>query len=164
MLISVGTTDCLGHVALLTCLFADLARKQPQIPIPVYGVLISDEEVRRNGYGCEMESIDVNQLQFLSPSIGNNMFRLLTIRFMPQQVGVGNVGVEEMSRKGDLEFLKGGPLIWLDCADCQPNIGSGGVVQWSLTATGKLAHSGRLSSNSFYFASCMSLPVQNTSV
>lgn len=30
----------------------------------------------------------------------------------------------------------------LDCADKQPNIGSGGTVQWTLTASGKLAHSG----------------------
>ena len=30
----------------------------------------------------------------------------------------------------------------MDCADKQPNIGSGGVVSWKLTAEGKMGHSG----------------------
>ena len=101
MLYGRGTTDCLGHVALLTNLFKQLAERRPVLAIDVYAVLIVDEEA-----------------------------------------GSSPVGVEELCRRGELRRLKNGPLFWLDCADCQPNIGSGGVVQWQLTATGRLAHSG----------------------
>ena len=34
--------------------------------------------------------------------------------------------------EGELEFSWNGPVVWLDCADMQPNIGSGGMVQWTL--------------------------------
>eukprot|EP00128_Syssomonas_multiformis_P010446 Colp12_sorted_trinity150504_noHs@5700 len=53
-----------------------------------------------------------------------------------------SVGVEALAANGELKDLKNGPVIWLDCADKQPNIGSGGVVGWRLTAHGKLCHSG----------------------
>ena len=33
-------------------------------------------------------------------------------------------------------------MIWLDCANKQPNVGSGGIVQWELKAIGKMGHSG----------------------
>jgi acetylornithine deacetylase len=41
-----GTTDCLGHVALLTELFIQLATKRPPLAVSVFGVLIVDEVFR----------------------------------------------------------------------------------------------------------------------
>ncbi len=35
------------------------------------------------------------------------------------------IGVDELMKHGELDCMKNGPLIWLDCADKQPNIGSG---------------------------------------
>lgn len=96
-----GTTDCLGHCALLTDFFLQLAETKPKLNVHIVAVLIADEEA---GSGC--------------------------------------VGVEMLHKDGLLEKLKDGPVIWLDCADKQPNIGSGGVVGWRLTAVGKLVHSG----------------------
>ena len=99
-----GTTDCLGHCALLTNLFVQLATKKPNLNgLRVVGVIICDEEAGG--------SID-------------------------------KVGVEGLQEHHYLDSLVNGPLIWLDCADKQPNVGSGGVVQWSLEAIGKLTHSG----------------------
>merc|ERR1712137_221399 len=99
-----GTTDCLGHCALLCNIFCQLATKRPDLNgLRVVGVLICDEEA-----GGSVEE----------------------------------VGVEGLQKKGYLADLKSGPLIWLDCADKQPNVGSGGVVQWSLTVKGKLGYSG----------------------
>lgn len=101
-----GTTDCLGHCALLTNLFIQLAKNKPDLNgMRVVGVLICDEEA--------------------GGSSGDDM-----------------VGVEGLQAKGLLNDLIHGPLIWLDCADKQPNIGSGGLVQWNLIVHGKMAHSG----------------------
>src|SRR5262249_4090967 len=38
--------------------------------------------------------------------------------------------------------LKNGPVYWLDSADIQPSIGTGGGAAWSLKVKGKLFHSG----------------------
>jgi len=59
-----------------------------------------------------------------------------------EEVGTGKVGVEQLLEHKELDELAFGPLFWLDCADKQPNIGTGGVVQWELIITGKLFHSG----------------------
>jgi len=101
-----GTTDCLGHCALLTDLFAQLATKKPDLKgLRVVGVIICDEEA--------------------GGSSGEDM-----------------VGVEGLQRDKYLEDLIHGPLIWLDCADKQPNVGSGGLLQWCLHVKGKMGHSG----------------------
>ena len=101
-----GTTDCLGHCALLTNLFIQLATNKPDLKgLRVVGVIICDEEA--------------------GGSTGEDM-----------------VGVEGLQRENYLDDLIHGPLIWLDCADKQPNVGSGGLIQWSLKVTGKMAHSG----------------------
>jgi len=52
------------------------------------------------------------------------------------------VGVDELVKHGKLDKLKNGPLYWVDSADKQPCIGTGGVVPWRLTASGKNGHSG----------------------
>uniref|UniRef100_A0A7S3D2A4 Peptidase M20 dimerisation domain-containing protein n=1 Tax=Palpitomonas bilix TaxID=652834 RepID=A0A7S3D2A4_9EUKA len=100
-----GTTDCLGHVALLADLFVQLAEKKPKLNCTVAGVIIVDEEA-----GGSRDEADV--------------------------------GVGRLMKEGELSFLRRGPVIWLDCADKQPNIGSGGTVQWALNVKGKLFHSG----------------------
>ena len=55
---------------------------------------------------------------------------------------IEGVGIDELEKRGELAFLKNGPLVWLDSADTGPTLGTGGVTTWSLTAKGKLFHSG----------------------
>ncbi|XP_024377882.1 acetylornithine deacetylase [Physcomitrium patens] len=97
-----GTTDCLGHVALVTELFRKLAETRPPLKMTVVGVFIANEE----------------------------------------NSAVYGVGVDMLVKDGFLDNLKSGPLLWLDTSDKQPCIGTGGMVSWKLTATGKLFHSG----------------------
>lgn len=52
------------------------------------------------------------------------------------------IGIDGLMRDGRLDRLRNGPVYWLDSADIHPNIGTGGMVPWSLTARGKLFHSG----------------------
>jgi len=96
-----GTTDCLGHVALLTDFFAQLAEKRPQLSVTVVAVFIASEEHPTEG-----------------------------------------VGVEELVKRHELDFLKGGPVYWVDSADSQPCIGTAASIDWKLTVTGHLFHSG----------------------
>jgi hypothetical protein len=46
------------------------------------------------------------------------------------------IGVDELVKQGHLDRLKGGPLYWVDTADSQPCIGTGGIACWQLTAHG----------------------------
>ena len=46
------------------------------------------------------------------------------------------IGVDELVRQGHLTRLKDGPLYWVDTADSQPCIGTGGIACWQLTAHG----------------------------
>ncbi|MCO5604785.1 hypothetical protein L7F22_058956 [Adiantum nelumboides] len=52
------------------------------------------------------------------------------------------VGIDALVKDGLLDGLKNGPLFWIDVADKQPCIGTGGMIVWKLRATGKLFHSG----------------------
>lgn len=97
-----GTTDCLGHVALLTLFLRHLALSQPPLGTRVVGVFIANEE---------------------------------------NATAVG-IGVDRMVKEGELDHLKGGPLFWLDTADKQPCIGTGGMSAWTLKVFGKMFHSG----------------------
>jgi acetylornithine deacetylase len=97
-----GTTDCLGHVALLTDLFCTLAEKKPALDVTVAAVFIASEE----------SSI------------------------------IPDVGVDMLEKDGKLDFLKGGPVYWVDSADSQPCIGTAAAIEWDLKVTGKLGHSG----------------------
>ena len=57
-----GVTDCLGHVALLTELFRQLAEKKPELQPTVVGVFIANEEnatVREEG-GAGVDTVRVN--------------------------------------------------------------------------------------------------------
>ncbi|KAG2484765.1 hypothetical protein HYH03_016419 [Edaphochlamys debaryana] len=97
-----GTTDCLGHVALVTEFFRQLAVSRPKLKRTVVGVYIANEENSK----------------------------------------VLGIGIDEMVSRGLLDGLKGGPLYWVDVADSQPCVGTGGIVAWSLKAYGKMFHSG----------------------
>ncbi|KAL5985378.1 hypothetical protein ACLOJK_027362 [Asimina triloba] len=97
-----GTTDCLGHVALVTELMRRLAETKPKLKSTVVAVFIANEEN--------------------SSLLG--------------------IGVDELVKDGLLNKLKEGPLFWIDTADKQPCIGTGGMIVWKLRATGKLFHSG----------------------
>ncbi|GAX82993.1 hypothetical protein CEUSTIGMA_g10420.t1 [Chlamydomonas eustigma] len=97
-----GTTDCLGHVAVLTELFKVLGQKKPKLKRTVVGVWIANEENSK----------------------------------------ILGVGVDELVKQGYLKHLLPGPLYWVDTADSQPCIGTGGSMGWQLTANGKLFHSG----------------------
>jgi acetylornithine deacetylase len=97
-----GTTDCLGHVALLTELMLALATQKPTLQRTVTAVLIANEE---NGT-------------------------------------VEGIGVDKLMETGKMDHIKAGPVIWVDCADSQPCLGTAGCATWHLKAVGKLFHSG----------------------
>ncbi len=50
------------------------------------------------------------------------------------------VGIDEMVKRGKLDHLRDGPLYWVDTADSQPCIGTGGICAWELTAYGEDLH------------------------
>lgn len=97
-----GTTDCLGHVALITDFFATLAEHKFPLKTTIAAVFIANEE--------------------------NGTFK--------------GIGVDQLSKEGHLDALKSGPVFWIDAADSQPCLGTAGNVQWKLTVTGKIFHSG----------------------
>lgn len=82
MLYGRGTTDCLGHVAMLAMFMKHLALAKVKLRRTVSVLFIADEEN-----------------------------------------GAGNCGVERVAEMGKMEFMKNGPVYWLDCADSQPCIG-----------------------------------------
>uniref|UniRef100_A0A2P2JTT0 Acetylornithine deacetylase n=1 Tax=Rhizophora mucronata TaxID=61149 RepID=A0A2P2JTT0_RHIMU len=97
-----GTTDCLGHVALVTKLMKRLGETKPKLKSTVVAVFIANEE----------------------------------------NSSITGIGVDALVKDGLLSKLKGGPLFWIDTADKQPCIGTGGMIPWKLCVTGKLFHSG----------------------
>lgn len=97
-----GTTDCLGHVALVTEFFRQLGEQRPKLKRTIVGVYIANEENSK----------------------------------------VMGIGIDALVSNGLLDHLKAGPLYWVDVADSQPCIGTGGIVAWQLKAHGKMFHSG----------------------
>uniref|UniRef100_A0A1S3CQ45 Peptidase M20 dimerisation domain-containing protein n=1 Tax=Cucumis melo TaxID=3656 RepID=A0A1S3CQ45_CUCME len=97
-----GTTDCLGHVALLTELMKKIAQTKLKLKSSIVVIFIVSEE--------------------------NN--------------SIADIGVERLYANGYFDNLKGGPLYWVDTADSQPCIGTGGSIPWTINTTGKLFHSG----------------------
>ncbi|KAG7036186.1 Acetylornithine deacetylase [Cucurbita argyrosperma subsp. argyrosperma] len=97
-----GTTDCLGHVALLTELLKKLAQTKLKLKNSVVVIFIVSEE----------------------------------------NSSIPGIGVEQLWKDGYFNDLKGGPLYWVDTADSQPCIGTGGTIPWFIKTTGHLFHSG----------------------
>lgn len=97
-----GTTDCLGHVALVTELMKKLGETKPNLKSTVVAVFIANEE----------------------------------------NSAITGVGVDALVQDGLLNKLKEGPLFWIDTADKQPCVGTGGMIPWKLHVTGKMFHSG----------------------
>ncbi|KNA16429.1 hypothetical protein SOVF_089010 [Spinacia oleracea] len=97
-----GTTDCLGHVALVAELMKKLGETNPKLKSSVVAVFIANEE----------------------------------------NSAITGIGVDALGKDGLLDKLKDGPLFWIDTADKQPCIGTGGVIPWKLQGIGKLFHSG----------------------
>ncbi|KAH0901479.1 LOW QUALITY PROTEIN: hypothetical protein HID58_040982 [Brassica napus] len=91
-----GTTDCHGHVALVTELMKRLGETKPALKSSVVAVFIA--------------------------------------KLFDSRCWCGHAGL--------LDKLKSGPLFWIDTADKQPCIGTGGMIPWKLHFTGKLFHSG----------------------
>merc|ERR1712048_121349 len=48
-----GTTDCLGHVAVLTCFLAELARAKPALKRSIVVLFIAGEEGGEKGVGVD---------------------------------------------------------------------------------------------------------------
>jgi hypothetical protein len=51
------------------------------------------------------------------------------------------IGVDELVKRGLLDKCKEGPLYWVDTADSQPCIGTGGIAAWQLTVHGECSSS-----------------------
>lgn len=124
-----GTTDCLGHVSLLTTMLTFLAEQHQKgnlkLNFDLVVVFIAAEEGGEFGVG-----IDVMEKQ-------------------------GALAELKPEYTADGKLLKGGPVYWIDSADSQPCCGTNGVAQWELKATGRLFHSGlpHKGINSIEFAS-----------
>ncbi|XP_006352852.1 acetylornithine deacetylase-like [Solanum tuberosum] len=97
-----GTTDCLGHVALVTELMKRLGETKPKLKSTVIAIFIASEE----------------------------------------NSSIPGIGVDALYRDGWFDNLKQGPLFWIDAADKQPCIGTGGTIPWKLEVIGKGFHSG----------------------
>jgi acetylornithine deacetylase len=97
-----GTTDCLGHVALLTLLLKELSCNNIKLNYTIGVVFIADEE---NGSDK-------------------------------------TIGVYHLGQDGKLDFLKNGPVYWVDTADIYPTVGTGTSMKWELIVHGKRGHSG----------------------
>ncbi|KAL3330930.1 hypothetical protein AABB24_034641 [Solanum stoloniferum] len=97
-----GTTDCLGHVALVTELMKKLAETEIKLKSTVIAIFIASEE----------------------------------------NASIQGIGVDALDKDEWFDNLKEGPLFWIDTADKQPCIGTGGVIPWKLEVTGKGFHSG----------------------
>lgn len=96
-----GTTDCLGHVALLTRFLYELGKTKPDLQRTIIVIFIAAEEGGEHG-----------------------------------------VGIDMCVKHGKMEELKNGPVYWVDVADSQPCLGTVGSLSWSMTAKGRLFHSG----------------------
>jgi acetylornithine deacetylase len=81
------------------------------------------------------------QLATLKPKLKT---RVVVVFIVDEEAGGKGepIGVDALAHKGLLDSLKNGPMYWVDCAGGQPNIGSGGMIQWRVTAQGKSGHSG----------------------
>ena len=99
-----GTTDCLGHVALLTQLFIELAIKKPTLKREVWAVVIA--WYVNTAAACK--SLHRWSFSFLCSEENST---------------IPGVGVDQLLKNGKLEKFRNGPVYWLDSADSNPRIG-----------------------------------------
>eukprot|EP00494_Astrolonche_serrata_P022948 UN23205 len=52
------------------------------------------------------------------------------------------IGIDELTKQGELKALSKGPLYWVDSADFGPTNGTAGMMCWECTVKGKKFHSG----------------------
>ena len=50
--------------------------------------------------------------------------------------------MDGLVENGELDHCKSGPVVWVDCADSQPCIGTAGAITWDLKCQGHRFHSG----------------------
>jgi acetylornithine deacetylase len=55
---------------------------------------------------------------------------------------VAGVGIDELAARGELEFCRNAPLIWVDSANIGPTVGTAGAMTWEMKCTGYSGHSG----------------------
>ncbi|GMF33051.1 unnamed protein product [Phytophthora lilii] len=119
-----GTTDCLGHVALLTCRWSsEVERVEAGVDMLVACSVVLFRELAKHKVPTKTQVVCV-----LIASEENSE--------------IEGVGVETLMESGKIDFIKNGPVFWVDCSDSQPCIGTAGAITWTLKATGKLFHSG----------------------
>ena len=73
-----------------------------------------------------------------------SLSRTVTVIFIANEENgmVTGIGVDRLMESGKMDHIRSGPVIWVDCADSQPCVGTAGSVTWHLKAVGKLFHSG----------------------
>lgn len=59
-----------------------------------------------------------------------------------ESTAIPGVGVDQLMKAGKLDFVKDGPIFWVDSADSQPCMGTAGCAMWTLRVDGRLFHSG----------------------
>lgn len=140
-----GTTDCLGHVALITELMLQLvrsprARRRRAHNLPPPCVLCLASAASRRGFQGIRLSPNRNAQAISRPTLSRTVTAILIVS--EENGEVANIGIDQLMSTGKMDHLKGGPVIWVDCADSQPCVGTAGSFTWHLKATGKLFHSG----------------------
>ena len=99
-----GTTDCLGHIALLTEFFIELAVKMPKLKREVWCVFIARYSI--SYFICAHQTICHTLVCSEESSI------------------IPGVGADQLLKDGKLECCKNGPIYWVDAADSNPCIGN----------------------------------------
>lgn len=59
-----------------------------------------------------------------------------------ESTAIPGVGVDKLMDVGKIDFIKNGPVFWVDSADSQPCMGTAGCAMWTLRVDGRLFHSG----------------------
>ena len=136
-----GTTDCLGHVALLTEFFIELAVKMPKLKREVWCVFIARYSI--------------------SFFVWAQQATCHTLVCSEESSIIPGVGADQLLKDGKLECCKKGPIFWVDAADSNPCIGNcvvlinnvsnpvvsswpgtGTSLKWNMRIDGHLFHSG----------------------
>ncbi len=86
----------------------------------------------------------VQLLKYLSAKnikLNHVIYVILTV---DDQNMYSNIGTKRLIREGRIDFLKNGPIYWMDGADIHPISGANGGMGWQLTVRGKGGNSSRI--------------------